>query len=301
MTSLSHLDSLLLSPERLHEAGLTDYKIAQSVREGKLLRLRRGVYIWATNFHALKPWEKYPLEILAFSKVSPRAIFSHQSAAALYSLGLIGVPDKIHVYSPASSRGNSRGVLKHALPLDSTSVVTELGLRATSLTTTVKDCAVVVPFRFGVAIADSALHLYPMDPEKLRANLLGYSGRHQTRVRQVAQCMSSLAESPGETLTRLILDELNLDYTEQVEMRVEGQLYRVDFLVKNPQFVVEFDGKTKYLDFQPPNQVLLNERSRERKLQRMGYPVFRLEWQDVVYHPEVVKRQLQNFMLGLKH
>lgn len=297
-TSLSHLDSLLLTSEQLHEQGLSDYKIAQLVKNHQLLKPRRGVYIWNTHYQNLKAWEKYSLEILAFSKVSSSAVFSHQSAASIYSLATLVVPEKIHLYTPPSSRGNSRNVIKHAMPPDSLSLVTTTqGLTTTSLPLTVRDCAATTPLRFGVSIADSALHLHSLSVQELQAELKNYSGRNKKRVWQVADLMSPLAESPGETLTRLILEDLKVEYIEQFELRVDGEIFRGDFFVKGSNIIVEFDGRMKYTDYQPTDQALIRERSREKKLQRLGYQVFRVEWNDVFYRAETVKRQLARFLM----
>ena len=84
-------------------------------------------------------------------------------------------------------------------------------------------------------------------------------------------------ESPGETRTSLLLRHLGLSATPQVEIRVEGVRYRVDFLLDGAPVVIEFDGRVKY----GSGEDVFAEKVREDRLRSAGYEVVRLTWADL--------------------
>ena len=103
--------------------------------------------------------------------------------------------------------------------------------------------------------------------------------------------MDPTAESPGESLTRLLLGGLGLSFRSQVEIRdAAGFVGRVDFLVEG-RVVVEFDGLSKYAAADG-REALAREKAREDRLRALGYEVVRLTWADLD-RPEKVARLLR--------
>jgi very-short-patch-repair endonuclease len=96
-------------------------------------------------------------------------------------------------------------------------------------------------------------------------------------------------ESPGESLTRLILNGLRLPYESQVPLYDErGLIGRVDFLVAG-RVVVEFDGLVKYAGAEG-REALAAEKRREDRLRRAGYAVVRITWAELSDPAALVRR-----------
>lgn len=98
------------------------------------------------------------------------------------------------------------------------------------------------------------------------------------------------AESPGESLTRLVMWMLGYALTSQVEIRdATGALVaRVDFLLDGAPVIIEFDGYRKY----ESASSLVLEKKREDRLRALGYEVVRLVWSDLT-DPEAVRRLVE--------
>ncbi|MDO4916321.1 MAG: hypothetical protein Q3974_01700 [Rothia sp. (in: high G+C Gram-positive bacteria)] len=304
MEKVFELAQLVRTVEQMvYDDGVSRHTIFDLRHHGKLYNIHRGLYIDSEKYHALPPWDKYMIQHLAFARVAKNPVFSHESAAIFQSLCLINVPRKIHVYCAPSSRGSSRDVSKHPLLTDAVETPDCFGVanaRTTSLQITVIDCAAKMSFREGVVLADSVFREHPVSLESLRDSLLSFRGKNSARVHAVARAMSAKSESPGETLTRLILDELGLDYQEQYSFRYENRSYRADFYVEELNLFIEFDGQLKYEVFQPREEVVHLERRREREMMKMGHRLFRVDWDDVYRRPERTKAELKRYIAQIQ-
>lgn len=274
-------------------------EITKLRQTGKLYNIRRGLYIDSEKYQALPPWDKYTAQLVAFARVAKEPIFSHESAAIFHSLSLVKVPQKIHVYCAPSSRGTSRDVSKHPLLTEDTQLVSCMGspnAHMTSLLTTLTDCIAKMSFEEGVVLADSALKEHKVSQEILREALLNYRRKNFEKVHAVAHAMSRKSESPGESLTRLLLDKLGLDYQEQYDFTYESRYYRGDFYLEEYDLFIEFDGRLKYEVFQPREKVVHRERLREREILKMGHRLFRVDWDDVYRHPDRTMYELRRYI-----
>ena len=105
------------------------------------------------------------------------------------------------------------------------------------------------------------------------------------------------SESPGETLTRLVLLRARLPRPElQVRIRTPRGLYRGDFGWRAQRLLLEFDGDTEYYDHGPTDRVLVQERRRKKDLANAGWRILRTDWATVVHRPDdlvaLVRREL---------
>ncbi len=96
----------------------------------------------------------------------------------------------------------------------------------------------------------------------------------------VVEFADSLAESPLESLARVVFRDLKLPRPE-LQVRIEGAgsefIGRVDFLWKNYRTIAEMDGLIKYNDpYRARDQL-----RRDQKLRSAGYEVVHFEWRDV--------------------
>ncbi|HEX2246390.1 MAG TPA: hypothetical protein VHH13_02410 [Arthrobacter sp.] len=116
------------------------------------------------------------------------------------------------------------------------------------------------------------------------------------KARRVISLLDGRSESPGETRTRLLLSTFGIPMPEpQVWLSTRHGDHRVDFAWKEIRLILEFDGKSKYFDYRPTGQVILDERKRENALTEIHWNFFRVEWPDFS-DPELLRNRLINAM-----
>ena len=299
-------ERVVATTRQLLNAGLETRTIAAGVRLGVIHRLRRGVYIPMHRWQGSKPWEQDKLVLAGHIAASDgRLVYSHFSAARLHRLDVWNSSRLIHAgapYRPSHSNAAAEVVL-HALDLGPDEVVQRMipgvGLaRFTNLQRTVLECAKTAPFAQAVVIGDSALHA-GLDPLELDVALDRLRGsRGIGRARKAIRAMNGLSESVGETRTRLIVAELSIDQPElQVKLYPGGKEYRADFVWRGIKLILEFDGNTKYFDFGPTEEALVDERERENALIEDGWRIIRVKWKDL-NSPEMLKARIMKAYLA---
>lgn len=291
----------LVTTEELHQQSISDHSICKRVKAGELIRLRHGVYVSATYRDGLPRWETCMLDAAAYFRRHPHAVFSHTTAAQMMNLP---VPSKqpVHVYIGKESKNQNshkttKSVTKHRLLGPDTRILQlEDGQLVTDYLQTISDCVRMLTAPYGLALADSALHQKLVSMTELRKTLLDSKGRHCRKMRNLAEYLSTKAESPGESHVRWVLLEMEIDFIEQVEIYADGQLYRVDFLADKYGIIVEFDGDIKLTNYGPADEVLINERRREKALQNLGFIVFRVDWDLATRRPNDLRAQLNDLI-----
>ncbi|MFK0007894.1 hypothetical protein ACIQTZ_12655 [Paenarthrobacter sp. NPDC090520] len=294
-------DINLWRTSELHADGFNDRTIASLVCGGTLVRLRRGCYIRASVWNAQKPWVRSRQLIAAHAHgtltTSERGfVYSHTSAARLHGLFLWDVNDREHITTPgtASSTSHGRDVVAHARILDSDEVAMMGGLPCTSLEKTVVDCCLMLNDKQCLVLMDHALRL-GADPEKIRQACVLLRGRNGVQsLRRALDSADARSESPGETLTRELIQRLRIDLPElQVEAITPEGLHRMDFAWRKRMLALEFDGKVKYFDYAPTAEVIYKERQREKALMEIGWRFIRIKWRDLFNEHEFKTRLLR--------
>ncbi|HEV7166922.1 MAG TPA: hypothetical protein VGN49_03035 [Micrococcaceae bacterium] len=290
---------LIAATDGLRAAGLDDRVLTAGVRAGSILRLRRGAYIKAADWFGAKPWEQDKLRVQAhYLSTGSRAVYSHVSAARLHDCWVWLGGTVVHVTVPFATGRPSHGpdVFPHHLALEPADVVhlkTKDGrpIRVTSLTRTVLDCARVLELPKAVIIGDHALRK-GLTIEGLAAALDSDPvKRGSRRAQRVLESLDGRSESAGETRTRLLLRGLNIPQPElQLPIPTVRGVFRADFGWRERKLILEFDGKYKYFDFRPTEDVLFEERRREKALMELGWRFIRLEWADLARPYEVQGR-----------
>jgi very-short-patch-repair endonuclease len=295
-------DTPVASTPELLGRGLGDRVLTAGVHSGKLLRLRRGAYVRTADWRRRKPWDQELLRIQAHqcSNSSGQAIYSHVSAARLHGCSAWDGGPHVHVTTPFSPAQASSGadVIAHGGQLDRHEIKetrTPWGspARVTSLERTVVDCARTLDFEKAVVIADQALRR-GADPRIMQDYLdSGRITRGARRLRRVLAAMDQRSESVGETRTRLLLAKLGIHDAElQLEVETPTGRYRGDFGWSERKVILEFDGRAKYFDYAPTDEVIFEERRREKALKAMGWEVVRIEW-DHLSSPWEVEHRLK--------
>lgn len=150
------------SAKRWYTEGLTPKRLRTLVRDGDLIRTRRGVYATRKAMEYAKKDARHAHAIAAISeiRVTTGGIVSHHSAALLHGLDMLHPPDMSRVSMTFRRGGGERndGIVRYRsrLPKDEVEQVA-FGFLVTSVARTVIDIARISKFMQGVVIADSAL------------------------------------------------------------------------------------------------------------------------------------------------
>lgn len=285
----------------LHELGFNDRKIAALLREGGLVRLRRGCYIRGSTWAAQKPWVRSRQLIAAhahgtLTTSAGGLVYSHNSAARLHGLFLWNVDDRVHVTtgSTASSKSHGFGVVPHTRTLGPGEVVFIDGMPCTSLERTIVDCCLMFNYKQSLVLTDHALRM-GADARRLQETCASLTGRNGVlTLRRALAYADARSESPGETLTRELLQRLRIELPElQVEVASTEGRHRLDFAWRKKKVAMEFDGKVKYFDYAPTAEVIYQERQREKALTELGWRFIRIKWQDLYREQEFKMRVLR--------
>lgn len=97
------------------------------------------------------------------------------------------------------------------------------------------------------------------------------------RARETLSHLEPRHESPGETLTAVVLRRSSWTFEPQVAVRAAGRMYRLDFGVRELKLAVEFDGQTKYTG----PEVMAAQVVRENHLRDEGWTFVRFDWSDL--------------------
>lgn len=274
--------------------GVSRIDLHRLVAAGALTHVRRGAFLLAGALDGLTPEAGYALQARAVLLSRPaRSWASHHAALAVSELPLVGLDlSRFDVCALVRHESRSGTVTTHALPSQEPCLLVR-GVACVSTETALVQTAVRHSLKAAVVATDAALHQGLVSDDKLAeaAARLDLGARSSARVERLRALVDPAAESPGESLTRLLLGGLGLSFRSQVDVRdAAGFVGRVDFLVEE-RIVVEFDGLSKYAAADG-RVALAREKAREDRLRALGYEVVRLTWADLD-RPEKVARQLR--------
>lgn len=256
---------MLLTRERLLQAGVTVRQLRDAVDARSLRRVHRGSYVRTKDWTSLW-WEgQHLLKVLAVKAASTGRgpLFSHASAAVLWGLPMYRMRDQ-PVQIVIDGTRHSRviaGVVRRDMRLDDEDIAEVEGFRVTSLIRTAFDVARTAAFDTAVSCADAALRRRTvsgqvMDAEadalwRTQARRLARPGLRGVRQgREVIEFADGRAQLPGESVSRVRLHQLGFsNYDLQVPITgAQGDRYWADFAFLGTRRFGEFDGKDKYLD-----------------------------------------------------
>lgn len=283
--------------------GYNSRGIKALVDSGHIHRLRYGCYVRASQWETLGPRQRALQRIAAHAHgtltTSAGAFtYSHLSAARLHGLFLYGVNDKVHLLHsvrPSPDRWG-KDVQAHTERISEDQVTTVRGLRATTLERTVSDCARMLTYPKALVIVDHGLRLGAKRTqiEELAAASTGKRGVRT--LRKALENSDVRSESAGETLTRELMQRLRIKMPEpQFKVRTRLGQHRMDFAWEEEKLALEFDGRTKYFDYKPTEEVIFQERRREKALMEDGWRFIRIEWKDLFQERAFKERILRAF------
>lgn len=278
---------LVLRPQ-LREAGVTDDELRRLRRARRLAVVRPGAYVPADDARLTDEVAHHVLAVrAAVTKVTPDAVVSHVSAAALHGRTLWDVPlDRVHVTVGRESGGRRTRLLHvHTAALHPDDVVMVHGLLCTSVARTLVDLARTLPFEQALVAADAARHRHQVSASALDAAVGRVAGRRGgPDARRVVAAADPRPESVGETRSRVAIARAGLP-TPTLQHAFPQIGARVDFYWEEFRTVGEFDGKVKYgrglRPGQSPGDVVFDEKRREDALRDLDRKVARWCWDEL--------------------
>ena len=218
--------------------------------DGPWAVVRRGVYGERSVVAQATAWNQKMLFVdrAAHLVMDLPHLMSHDSAARLHDLPMLRPAEAlVHVtrYGVGGSR-TEEGVKHHLTRLGLLDAPVVGGLRATGLSRTALDLAREHGYIVGVVACDAVLQrgIEVSDLEEQVA--LMWSWPRVRTARAALEAADSGAESLGESLLRILVEELGLGPVQtQFPVMVDGRVYWADLRVGRHLF--EFDGQLKYL------------------------------------------------------
>lgn len=281
---IARRQGLVLTPRQAQLTGLCDADVRRLVRRGIWTAPRRGVLsVLPASGEDDEPSGRDPrIAATAAALARPGLVICHRSAALLHFLPLLGAADRPEL---TINRGNNGGgesdILVHAARFQPAEIDDWFGAPVLSPARTVVDIARGSGLRSGLVVADAALADGLVSYDDL-VRALGRATRWPgvRTARRAVDLSCELAESPLESLARLLVIEAELPpFEPQRWIKTHRGWYRVDGLWPDRGVILEADGMGKY--GQPVD--LIAEKRRQEALERAGYIVVRVTWDDVLH------------------
>jgi len=315
------LPRLILASE-LQSIGLNSRELAVRHNKGELIRVRRGIYVESAPWQTLSVAQKYGLRAAAFGHLTGKEpVFSHQSAALLWGLWIVGTPSRLHVLTESTVGGRSRkDVARHVGSLSQGVLRCGQLLVSDKLTTTI---ALIkeLSFPYAVAVCDSNMrtpnprptdnqflplsadphrlgdatweHELPQGPpllvSELRAAAMELpSAAMRARAQAVIEFSTAGSGSAGESISRAKMHLLGFPSPELQRRFVlrDGSNAFVDFWFEEYKLAGEFDGRGKYLRAgwgggKSIQDRVLDEKAREDQIRAQGVRFVRWTWDEM--------------------
>ncbi|MCW2706872.1 MAG: hypothetical protein JWM22_714 [Frankiales bacterium] len=296
-----------LSPYRqLSAAGLSRHHLRLAMDEKLVQRVRRSVY----STKPLPPVAGHlltngvlDLGYLALMRavlleLGKRAVLGGRSAALAWGWDLLVEPEKVEVVVPpggTTERADvefTQLVWQSRVPLP----VRQLDpLPVLSATDTVLHCAITLPMREAVAIADSAMRSSTITHKQLTAAVRAHHAKPgYRRMRKVLLWSDPKCGSVLESAFRVLVLEAGLARPNS-QYRIGGA--RVDFCWVVLRIVVEVDGRR----FHDPEDSRNKDRKRDHMLVSTSWRLLRFTWQEIVHDPGYVLGILNATLAGWMH
>lgn len=276
------------------DEGRTRAQLRTDLAKGRLVRLRRGVFMEADEPDAV---ELHRRQIsAAAATLGPETVFGHESAAVLHHLPLLaGRLREVVVLRTGGGHGAITPTLhaRRAELGDSQLTVVD-GYPTTTLERTTSDLVRRLTFPEAVMLADAALRMGVSRDAVGEATARGRGCRMAARALGFAD---PLAESAGESLSRVRMHQAGLPMPELQHKVYDctGVLVaRLDFWWEEFNLAGEFDGMIKYGRLLRPGQsvesvVAAEKRREQRVLDLTGGRMIRWTWPEL-WDGELVAR-----------
>jgi hypothetical protein len=283
-------DGALFRYDAIHR-GITDNELRTDARRGDLTSVNRGLYVPTSALACLSVRDRHLLDVRAtLQRSSSEVVVSHQSAALVHGFEMWS-PDLrvVHVGSSRARSGQktTRRHL-HADGLTDEDITVVDGMRVTTPARTIADLARVLSFEKAVCVGDSGLRRSSVSTQDVTDALGRSSTRGRTAARRAVEFMNPLAETVGESRSRVYIHRHGLPIPELQVALLDPHgrfLGRPDCLWEDEGVIGEFDGMVKYSKYlrngETPGDAVEREKRREDELRSYGWMVVRWTWADL--------------------
>ena len=260
---------------------------ARLASRGELVSVVRGVYSPTASWRPLLPWDRYLARIHATILVHPGLVLSHESAAAIWGMPVLGDPGVVHALGDPTRTSRLHAGLRLHTTTGARDVVDLGGFAAVAPSDCAVDLARARHVVVGLIAADAALRL---DPAASVESLVEQNEqRPSSRGRRIARWplhrARAEAESTLESASRAIIELLGYEEPElQTEWSGPAVTDRTDFWWPGSGIAGEADGDLKYDGrFGDPVSLLRARRERDHRLRSRGIrSVAHWGWSDLV-------------------
>ena len=267
------------------KAGMEGAEIDRLVRRGVLVKVWRGVYTTSELWDALDEYVGRPRlrHRAACAHLYCPHVLSHDTAALELGLSVLDAPAQlVHVtrFGVVGTR-HRHGVKHHKAPYEPSQLVLLDDERvALDPARTVADISRDRGLEAGLVAADSAMS-GGLSRDALWAAVEPMTNWPYVHVvRRVIALADPGGETPGETLTRLMLIEMGHAPTTQFGLTDGRRTVWCDLRVGRR--IIEFDGRAKYsIDGVADDQRLWDEKERQDFITGFRLDVSRLVWADL--------------------
>lgn len=272
------------------DLGVSPAEIRTLLRNQSWIRVRRGVYAPMELWETLDEYVGRPRLRARAAVLTMRRgwVLSHDSSAHEWEMSILCPKDPlVHVTRPGWTNAWTENGIKHHLAGFGEHEVHRIGrVPVLGLARTAVDLAREHGFDAGVVACDSALR---MGVERSALTAAYERMDHWTGVGHVRASVAFAdpgAENPHESLGRILVAEAGLDEPEtQFPLMTPRGLLWCDIRVGN--HIIETDGRIKYravadggVATMSPEEVVWEERKRERLIRDEQLGVTRLTWAD---------------------
>jgi very-short-patch-repair endonuclease len=272
---------------QLRRCGMSRSMVSRRLKEGRLLRLHRGVY--AFGHDRLRPEGLLLAAVLA---CGDRAVLSHRAAADRWGL-LPSARASIDVtVEGGGGRPRRPGIHVHvARHLDPRDVTVRDGIPLTTVARTLVDLAATCPARQAERALEQAYVQRLLAPGSIEEALARAHGRPTRPLREL------LAKRRPVSITRNQLEEAFLAIARAAglpdpEVNVPLHGYEADFLFRDRRLVIETDGFGAH----GTKRAFEHDRERDVELALKGFDVHRFTHDQVILEPARTGERLRRLL-----
>jgi very-short-patch-repair endonuclease len=263
----------------LVSSGASARQITDAVRDGRLIRARKGHYVSGDAPPALVTAARVGGRLGCISLLAALGVFTFDDA-------------KVHIHmerGDSRMRGSTGPILAPVGDRDGVSLhwrrwLEAPGSGAVHIYDALLDAVRCQDARHAIATLDSAAHVGLITLAEIR-DLFGVLPR---RYGALAPLLDGRAESGPETLVRLMVRSLG--HSVELQVTLEG-VGRVDLLVDG-WLVIECDSRQFHSSWDQQR----TDYRRDRALAALGYSVLRLMAEDILYRPDLVVAALRGLL-----
>jgi hypothetical protein len=263
-------------------SGWTDASLSRAAAAGKIVRVRRGFYSAKSPDHITAA--------LAAARAVAGAAVADLSSLLVHTLPVVGHrPAKPQLTVPPDSTGDIRGVHLYRATMPPEHLTDVGGVPVLTPARTVVDVARHWPLATSVPAIDAALQRgLATEAEIEQVLLFCWNWPGIGRAQRAVRLSDGRAESPLESISRLVLDRLGLPVPDLQPLILDQfgrPLGRLDFYWEKYGIAGEADGHMKYDGPNGP-AILAAEKERQEQLEDASMIFVRWGWE------QATRRQL---------